>query len=127
MLRIRAEQMRALTDANIPSAIEAMMLKQFPLHCEKLGADGCRQTIREALSRGRALGFESLQLPAYVALEFAFGDDFSTNSDYPWAQEILRDLSLVSKQRMKRLRSKAISHLANLTVATATESEAPRG
>ncbi len=127
MLRIRAEQMRALTDASMPSAIEAMMLEQFPVHCEKLGTKGCRQTVREALSRGRELGFESLQLPAYVALEFAFGEDFSTNFEYPWAQEILHDPSLVSEQRMKRLRSEAIYYLANLTAATATESEAARG
>jgi hypothetical protein len=124
MLTIRAEQMRILSDASMETAIEAMMRQRFPHHCERLGRRGTIQTIRDATSRGRALGFLDAQLPAYVALEFSFGTDFSENPVYPWAQQILQDRNLASEPRMHRLRTAAMFYLARLAQAAAVPSEA---
>jgi hypothetical protein len=109
-----------LVAASMPAEIEAMMSKHFPLHCRKLGAARSMDTVREAIARGRALNFDNPQLPAYVALEFGFGTDFSTNPEYPWAQEILQDRSLPSEPRMERLRSSALNYLAHLPDAGET-------
>ena len=119
MLTIRAEQMRIFEDAGLQPAIEAMMYQHFPRHCAQLGPRECAKTIEEATLRGRTLGFDTAQLSAYVALEFAFGTDFSTTPAYPWAQAILHDRSLPSDLRMQRLRTKAIFYLAKLADAAA--------
>jgi hypothetical protein len=119
MLTIRSEQMRVLTDASMVRMIEDMMHRHFPRHCANLSSVECTQTVRQAMLKGRALGFEDAQLPAYVALEFSFGTGFPVNPPCPWAQEILDDRSLASAARMQRLRSKAIFYLAALAEATA--------
>ena len=111
--------MRTLVDASLPREIEIMMQRHFPVHCAALGAEGSIQTVRDAISRGRALHFEDAQLPAYVALEFAFDTSFSTNPKFPWAQAVLRNLTLPSALRMEELRSEALRYLATLAEAEA--------
>ena len=106
--------MRILTEAGMRTAIEAMMLQNFPLYCAQLGPRGCTEAVREAVARGRSLNFQEAQLPAWVSLEFAFGPDFATNPAYPWAQEILAERSVPSEPRMEQLRSSAIFYLARL-------------
>jgi len=128
MLRIRPAQMDALMGVCLPDAIEAMMRQQFPRHCEALGVEGSAQTIAEAMARGRALRFENAQLPAYVALEFAFGTAFSTSEDFPWAQRVLADAARPSGERMEELRDAALQYLGKLAEAEyAMEAEKGRG
>lgn len=119
--------MRALIDTNLPREIEVMMQRQFPAHCAALGANGSIETVRAAISRGRALRFETPQLPAYVALEFAFGGAFSTDPKYPWARAVLNDFTQSSALRMEELRSQALHYLAELAEAEAAHSTEAHG
>ena len=102
------------------SAIEDMMRHNFPARCSELGPGNTRNFVNDAIKRGRLLGFAKPQLLAYVALEFCFGADFSTNPAYPWAQEILAERTVASEPRMQRLRTKAIFWLAKLAAAEAS-------
>ena len=127
MLVLRNAQMRVLAEASFYSCLESEMKTLFPVHCQALGA-GLRNMIRSAADRARSFGFDSREVAGYTALEFAFGPEFTSRTEYAWAARILADPGIpTSRQRMSRLREAAVFYLARLAeqeprVHTAEES-----
>ena len=114
VLVIREAQMRVLAEAFLYSRLEAEMKTVFPVHCQALGA-GLRDMICSAADRARSFGFDNPDVAGYVALEFAFGPEFASRTEYAWAARILADPGIpASRQRMSRLREAAVFHLARL-------------
>ena len=52
------------------------------------------------------------QLLAYTAFELVFGEEFSRDPKYPWAQRILGKKAMAPADKMQALREAGIFHLA---------------
>ena len=95
MLHIRPEQMKVLDDHMVRKFEDLMVAhlnKYFPEHCKKLGEDGTRKSVRQAIERAGSYGivFER-DVCVYTDVMFEFGRNFDKNPRLPWASKILND------------------------------------
>ena len=92
---IRKEQEIALENAATREFEEKMRIhlqKFFPDHCKALGEEGVLDAIRHGMRRAASYGVEiERDVCLYIDQMFAFGRDFDTDPDLPWAAEILTD------------------------------------
>jgi hypothetical protein len=112
VLVIRQAQMRALEQAALFQQIQSKLERTLPHRTSTFHKRELRSKIEGALSRGRALGFGDDQLLAYTAFEFVFGEEFSRDPKYPWAQRILGNKTMAPANKMQALREAGIFHLA---------------
>ncbi len=104
---LRPEQIDALSAESRASFEERMVAhlqRCFPKHCEALGEAGVRDTIRYGIKRSAKYGIVSERSVCnYTDLMFILGKDFDTNSDMPWAGEILKSKELGPDVKVYRL------------------------
>lgn len=115
MLIIRQEQMDEFirkAAKNFEDWMVAHLMKFFPAECQILGDPGVRATIRYGIEKAERYGIATERgVCKYIDLMYALGQDFDTNPDLPWVQEILQDETLPDpEERMVRL-----CHIAILT------------
>ncbi len=86
--------------------------KFFPEQCEALGEPGTREEIRNGIDRAARYGIETERdVCKYIDLMFAFGRDFDTNPELPWAARILNDTKYESPTaKVEDLHQTAIWH-----------------
>jgi len=105
MLHVRKEQMQAFEQVALKRIEDSMvehLRKFFPDECELLGEDGTRQTIRYGLKRAGEYGIISERdVCIYTDVMFAFGRDFDSDHQFPWAAQILNDESLKNRPSEK--------------------------
>jgi hypothetical protein len=108
MLIIRQEQMDMFILASAKSFEDWMVVhlkKFFPEECQTLGDQGVRDTIRCGIEKAEGYGITTEHdVCMYIDLMFALGQDFDTDPDLLWVQEILQDETLPDPgDRMDRL------------------------
>jgi hypothetical protein len=118
VLKIRPEQRDALGAVHLASYEERMLSHVnhfFPEQCEALTEEQTVEAIREGIQRAAAYEIVAERdVCKFTDLMFAFGRDFDSNPEYPWAREILRDPLLPNSHiRMDRLFQAAKAHLAS--------------
>jgi len=95
MMRIREEQMEAFSTkarATFENRMVLHLRRFFPQHCEALGEDGIRETIRHGIERARSYAIVAERdVCKYIDLMFGFDRDFDTDEGLPWARKILTD------------------------------------
>jgi hypothetical protein len=117
MLHVRPEQMKVLNEHMLRKFEDRMVahLNQFfAEQCKKLGEDGTRKAIRDAMER--AAGYEIVSerdVCIYIDIMFEFGRDFDKDPKLPWANKILNDKALKGEQTEKvdRLYDAAMKNL----------------
>ena len=92
-------------------------VRQFtPKHSEILGEDGVREVIQLGMDRAKSYDFTN-QGPVsfYIELMLMLGSDFDTDTQYPWAGNILGDPSITNQmQRADGLYVKAMDYVENV-------------
>jgi hypothetical protein len=104
--------MRALEEAALSQQVQSKLQKTLPHRTSALSKRELRTKVETAFSHARAFGMGDDQLLAFTAFELVFGDEFSRDPRYPWAQKILNDRTLSPATKMQSLREAGIFHLA---------------
>lgn len=98
MLKIRQEQMTVFEEHAERDFEEEMVqhaLKSAPRLSRVIGEPGVRQTVTMGLERAKQHGFTNRgPMRFYLESMVAFGSDFDTDPQIPWAAEILDDQSM---------------------------------
>ncbi len=94
MLVIRREQMDLFQQVTMRSFEKDMILHvhEFaPRHCQVIGDEMVRQTVRLGIQRAITYGFTN-HGPArfYIEMMFMFGSAFDTDPQMPWTLESLK-------------------------------------
>ena len=93
MLTIRSSQLATFEDVATRRFVEATaaeLQRILPRHCEALGSDGVRNTIRYGMKQAAGYGIVSERAAAgYIRLMFMFGEEFDRKHE--WARRILQD------------------------------------
>jgi len=113
MLIIRQEQMDEFIRIAAKSFEDWMLvhLKNFfPDEYQALGDPEIRETIKYGIGKAESYGITTeREVCKYIDLMFVLGQDFDTNPDLPWVQEILQDETLPDpEERMNGLCHMAI-------------------
>jgi hypothetical protein len=108
MLIIRQEQMDEFIRTAAKSFEDWMvahLTEFFPGECRVLGYPEVRATIRYGIEKAERYGITTeREVCKYIDLMYALGQDFDSNPDLPWVQEILQDETLPDpEERMVRL------------------------
>lgn len=116
MLKIRNKQMEAFERADAPHFEPRTIrhLKEaFPKHCEFLGEDGIRTVVRYGVQQASAYGLTNQSgVGLFIDLMLLLGRGFDTDSQLPWATEILNDESRADQnERADNLFEKATEYL----------------
>lgn len=94
MLKIRAEQLAAYSQAEVDRFTEWMMshLKRFfPRECKALGDDRLKETIQFGIRRAANYGIRTKRdVCKYIDLVVVFGRNFEEDGKIPWASEVLK-------------------------------------
>jgi hypothetical protein len=112
MPQIRREQLQAFEQPS-PDTFTAGMLEHlrqhFPRHAELFGERALRDVIEEGRKRAGAHGFTTRhELYLYIDLMVMLGSGFDTDTQLPWAAELLAG---DGPQRIERLYGRAMEHL----------------
>jgi hypothetical protein len=108
MLIIRQEQMDEFfrtSGKNFMDWMFAHVKKFFPEDYQDLGNTEVREMIGYGIQKAETYDITTERdVCKYIDLMFALGQDFDTNPDLPWVQEILQDETLPDPaERMDRL------------------------
>jgi hypothetical protein len=104
MLRVRAEQMIALSGPAMTRRIVAALSDRFPLETSALRDADLASLVRGAIGRSAAAGMRTeQQVLRYVVLALLVRPDFETNAVTAWAQPVLADRTLSAERRLGRL------------------------
>ncbi len=110
---IRREQMQALEaymrDRFVSSTV-AHVERFFPERCERLGEDGVREWVDHGIERAGAYGIVAERdVSKYIDVQFAFGRDFDTDPQCPWAAAVLTDETIgTPRERVEGLGDAAL-------------------
>jgi hypothetical protein len=115
VLVIRREQMEALKQAALRAYETEMVAHLFafaPPHCQAIGEERVRETIRLGIARASAYRLTNRgPVRFYIELMFGLGSAFDTDPQYPWAGDILRSNDFADQMaRADRLHEKAMDH-----------------
>jgi len=107
MLTIRSEQMNAFSKA-VETSLECRLLthvqRLFADPCRLLGEEVVRDRVRSGIRAAGGYGIEAeYDVSRYVDAMFLLEPDFDTSGRYPWAAEVLGDMSCDATTRMDRL------------------------
>jgi len=107
MLTLRQEQIDALAKAaekQFEDRVLAHLQRVWATECQAVGESRIRQSIREAIERGKALGFVSeYDLVRFIDLFYLLGRKFETNPRAQWAADILNQAELSPATKLDRL------------------------
>ncbi len=116
MLKIRNEQKSVLRTAVLLNFENKMVrhLQEFtPIQSKALGEEGLRNVIRLGVGRAEKYGLNNHDpVRFYLELMFMFGSDFDTDSQLPWAAQILTDPEMKHQtERVDRLYDKTMDYV----------------
>jgi hypothetical protein len=115
MLIIRDEQMEIFEQAALQSFEDRMVeyLEEFfPKNCTLLGEEKVRQIIAQGWERAIQHEMPSERgVRIYVTLIFMLGNSFDSDPQFPWAEEIIKDVTIDEMTRIDRLYAKAIDYI----------------
>ena len=95
---------------HFPARMAAHLRRHFPSYCFQLGPRVTRQAILEGIEKATQYEINGDRaLCLFIDLLFAFGPDFDTEKEYSWTHEILRDYSIDSDTKMRRIYGKGLS------------------
>lgn len=122
MITINPDQqaaLNALSRENFVERVTTHLQRFFPQHCAALGPAGVREAIDRGIVRAGHYGIVGERdVVLYLDLMFAFGPDFDTDPNLPWAAAILTDERVPApKQRINRLHDAALAHTAEASRA----------
>ena len=117
MLKIRAEQLAAYSQAEVDRFTEWMMthLKRFfPRECKALGDDRLKETIQFGIRRAASYGIRTKRdVCKYIDLVIVLGRDFDKDEKLPWAGEILKSQTHL-RSKVETLHKAARDYLRTL-------------
>ena len=119
MLRLRQQHVDAFSEVTARSFEDRMVRhlnKFFAERCEALGEGGVRDAIRHGIRRAADYDIRTERnVCKYIDLMFAFGRDYDTDAELPWAGLILNDPAIQGPtERIDRLYDRAIEHARRL-------------
>ena len=104
MFQMRQAHMQAFAETSKKSFENRMvehLNKHFPEHCDKLGEEGVRETIRYGIDRAASYDITAERdVCKYIDLMFVFGQDFDQDEKYPWARKELEYPHRLSRHRL---------------------------
>jgi len=114
-MQIRPQQMETFSNVSqfsFEHRMEAHLRRCSPEECRKLGSDGLRETIRYGIERAKNYGIVlERDVCKYIDVMFAFGHEFDSDPELPWASGILTDESISdATNRTERLFETAKLH-----------------
>jgi hypothetical protein len=117
MLTIQSEQLLALSLGPFRNWMVGHVKEFFPEQCEVLGESGIREAIEYGISRAKNYGIvNDGDVAQYIDVMFAFGRDFDTDPQFPWADAILNDMTEENAPaKSARLYHTAMEYLRELT------------
>jgi hypothetical protein len=104
MLRLRAEQMIALSGPALTRRIVAMLNDRYPLETAAISATALDSLVRGAIGRATAAGMRTeQQVVRYTILALLVRPDFETSEATAWARPVLADAALPAERKLSRL------------------------
>lgn len=116
MLKVRKKQRDALSEEAIRDFEDRMVLhlgKFFPAYCDVLGEAAVRRTIRYGISQAATYGIVAERgVCIFIDAMFAFGRNFDTDPEVPWARAVLTDKKIKTPvARADKLFNAAFDHI----------------
>ena len=104
MLRLRAEQMIALSGPALTRRTVAALGDRFPVETAALGHAALDTLVRGAIGRAATAGMRTEhQVLRYTILALLVRPDFETNEATAWARPVLADPVLSAERKLTRL------------------------
>jgi len=104
MLRLRVEQMIALSGPALTRRIVAMLSDRYPLETSAMSRAALAALVRGAVGRAAGAGMRTEQQVArYVVLALLVRPDFETSDATAWAGPVLADSGLSAERKLARL------------------------
>jgi hypothetical protein len=104
MLRLRAEQMIALSGPALTRRIVAMLSDRYPLETSAMSRTALSTLVRGAIGRATAAGMRTQQHVArYCVLALLVRPDFETSDATAWVRPVLADTALSAERKLSRL------------------------
>ncbi len=104
MLRLRAEQMIALSGAALTRRIVVALSDRYPLETAAMGRTALSTLVRGAIGRAAAAGMRTeQQVERYAVLALLVRSDFETSEATAWARLVLADEALSAERKLGRL------------------------
>ena len=113
---IRKKQMEAFSQAAVKGFEDRTVVylcKGYPEQCEALGKAGLGELIKYGIKRAAEYGMKTeYAVEKYIELMLIFGRDFDTNTELPWAGQILSDKTFKnSKTKADHLYDTAMNYV----------------
>jgi hypothetical protein len=104
MLRLRAEQMIALSGPGLTRRIMAALSDRYPLETSAMSRTALTSLVRGAVGRAAGAGMRSeQQVVRYTVLALLVRPDFETSEVTAWARPVLADEALSAERKLTRL------------------------
>jgi DNA-binding IclR family transcriptional regulator len=104
MLRLRAEQMIALSSTALTRRIVVALSDRFPLETTAMSRVALSSLVRGAVGRAVAAGMRTeQQVTRYTVLALLVRPDFETSETTAWARPVLADEALSAERKLSRL------------------------
>ncbi len=104
MLRLRAEQMIALSGPALTRRIVVALSDRFPLETMALSRNALSALVRGAIGRATCAGMRTeQQVVRYAVLALLVRPDFETSETTAWARPVLADAALSAERKLSRL------------------------
>jgi hypothetical protein len=104
MLRLRAEQMIALSGPALTRRIVIALSDRFPLETMEMSRSALSALVRGAIGRAAAAGMRTeRQVVRYAVLALLVRPDFDTSEATAWARPVLTDPALSPERKLSRL------------------------
>jgi hypothetical protein len=104
MLRLRAEQMIALSGPALTRRVVATLNDRYPLETSAMNRAALASLVRGAIGRAAAAGMRTEhQVVRYVVLALLVREDFETSEATAWARPVLEDGALSAERKLGRL------------------------
>jgi hypothetical protein len=104
MLRLRAEQVIAVSGPALTPRIVAALSDRYPLEAMTLGQPALSALVLRAVGRAAAAGMRTeAQVRRYAVLALLVRPDFETSGATAWAHPVLADTALSPERKLIRL------------------------
>jgi hypothetical protein len=104
MLRLRAEQMIALSGPALTRRIVTALSDRYPLETSAISRTALTALVLGAIGRAAAAGMRSQnQVTRYAVLALLVRPDFETSEATAWARPVLADPALSAERKLTRL------------------------
>ena len=120
MLTIRATQLSILgrnSRREFEDRMVAHISTGYPRHYARLGEEGARRLVRDAIETGEARGIDTVgAVSVLIELMVEFGERFERAPDRGWAAEILENPALPGQLKVRLIRDRFEARTQGRTV-----------